>query len=173
MNRNASTNYQYPFPQDPEKWGYEERMYSRGLRHLFDMLFARKLQSSMIADDAVTSRTIKDGSIGLAKVAEGFGKGLDISENETIAGIDDAVSEAQGTADDAQDAAEDAQSAAEQAQETADNALEAAGTAQTTADGLKDLLMPIGITVICATAPAFGTWVTTTVDQKTAWTRTT
>lgn len=171
--KRATTGYQYPFPQDPEKWGYEERAYSRGLRNLFDILFARKLTSALIADDAITSRNIKEGSIGLTHVVTGFGKGLDISENETIAGLDDAVIEAQGTADDAQDAAEDAQTAAEAAQGTADDALEAANTAQSTADGLKDLLMPVGITVISATAPSFGTWTATTVDSKTAWTRTT
>ena len=162
----ASTGYQYPFPPDPTKWGQEERAYSRGLRNLFDILFARKLQGIMIADGAVTSRTIKAGNVGLTHLAEGIGTGIDISGNETIAALDDAVSEAQGTADDAMDAAEDAQSAAE-------DAMDAAETAQNTADGLKDLLMPVGITIICATAPAFGTWTATTIDSQTAWTRTT
>ena len=133
----------------------------------------------MIADGAITSRNIKTGNVRLVHLADGVGAGLDISENETIAALDDAVSEAQGTADDAQDAAETAQSAAEAAQGTADDAKDAAETAQAaaeaaqnTADGLKDLLMPVGITIIKATAPTFGTWTATTVDSKTAWTRT-
>ena len=36
------TNTGYPFPRVPEKWGRDERNFARGLRILFDMLFARK-----------------------------------------------------------------------------------------------------------------------------------
>ena len=43
--------------------------------------------------------------------------------------------------------------------------------AQSTADGLTDKLMPVGITVITSTSPSYGIWSQITVDGMTAWTR--
>lgn len=168
------TNYQYPFPAEPSKWDQEERNFSQGLRHLFDILFSRKVQNVLIADGAVTSRNIKSESVGLRHLVNGFGRDLDISGNETVARLTDKIDGAQETADDAV-----ADAAA--AQRTADNAASAAATAQSTAnnaqnaaDAVPNTLYPIGIIILNGTAPGFGTWtqVDIGVPAVTAWQRT-
>ena len=89
--KNASTGYQYPYPPEPRSWGQEERQFSNGLRRLFDILFARKLQNVLIADGAVNGRTIAEKSVALRHLVEGFGDELDISRNATIESLDDAI----------------------------------------------------------------------------------
>ena len=147
------TNYQYPFPAEPSKWDQEERNFSQGLRHLFDILFSRKVQNVLIADDAVTSRNIKSESVGLRHLVNGFGRDLDISGNETVARLTDII---------------------ETAQETADDAVADAAAAQRTADAVPNTLYPIGIIILNGTAPGFGTWtqVDIGVPAVTAWQRT-
>lgn len=201
-SKKVFTNYQYPFPAEPSKWDQEERNFSQGLRHLFDILFSRKVQNVLIADGAVTSRNIKSESVGLRHLVNGFGRDLDISDNETVglltSGIeaaqdtaDDAVADAataQSTADAAASAASNAQTtadsagtAAANAQRTADNAASAAATAQSTAnnaknaaDAVPNTLYPIGIIILNSTAPGVGTWtqVDIGVPAVTAWQRT-
>jgi len=184
--RKEVSSYQYPYPAEPKTWNDEERLYGRGLRRLFDILFSRKLQNVMIADGAINSRTIAEEAVQIRHLTEGFGSDLDITGNESITGLNTAVEDAQGTADQAAvDAsaaqqtadraltnAADAQNTADAAQQTADQAVLDAAAAQQTAAGLTDLLMPIGITIIADTAPTWGTWTQTTVDTLTAWTRT-
>ncbi len=145
-NANASTGYQYPYPNEPSKWGFEERQFSQGLRHLFDMLFSRKLQNVLIADGAVNGRTIAKGSVALRHLVEDFGKDLDISENESITELAEDVSGAQSTADSAASAAE----------------------------ALPNTLFPVGCIVLMDSAPSFGTWEETDIglEDVTAWKRT-
>ena len=186
--RKTVSFFQYPYPAEPRNWTEEERAYGRGLKRLFDILFSRKLQNVLIADKAVDARTIDDGAIQLHHLREGFGTDLDITENESVTTLETGVSQAQSTADGAVTAAAAAQQTADQgvldasnamqaasdAQDTADDAVTAAAAAQSTADGLTDQLMPIGITVIMDTSPAFGTWVEVTnigLDVS-AWRRT-
>lgn len=40
--KRTTTNYQYPFPSIPRKWGHDEMQFAQGLRRLFDILFAKK-----------------------------------------------------------------------------------------------------------------------------------
>lgn len=179
--KKVSTNFHYPYPAEPEKWGQEERRFSQGLRQLFDILFARKVQNVLIADNAITSRNIKSKSIGLSHLADGFGASLDITENTTITDIQSNVETAQSTADDAAEAAsaaqitaDDAAAAASAAQSTADDAAESASSAQSTADGIPSIIYPVGIIIIKSTAPSFGTWeeVDIGLQNATAWQRT-
>lgn len=196
------TNYQYPFPAEPSKWDQEERNFSQGLRHLFDILFSRKVQNVLIADGAVTSRNIKSESVGLRHLVNGFGRDLDISDNETVGLLTSDIEAAQNTADDAvadaataQSTADAAASAASNAQTTANTAVSSAAAAQSTADGavtaaaealstansaqstadaVPNTLYPIGIIILNNTAPSFGTWeqVDIGVQAVTAWRRT-
>ena len=177
--RKEVSSYQYPYPAEPRNWNDEERLYARGLRRLFDILFSRKLQNMMIADKAISARTIADGAVQIRHLTEGFGSDLDISGNDSVTTLNTAVSAAQRTADQAVLNASAAQRTADQAvlnasaaQRTADQAVLDAAAAKSTADGLTDKLMPIGITIIADTAPAWGTWTQITVDTMTAWTRT-
>lgn len=193
QRRKTVTSYQYPYPAEPKNWNDEERLYGRGLRRLFDILFSRKLQNVMIADKAINARVIDDGAVQIRHLTEGFGSDLDISSNDSVTTLNTAVSAAQGTADQAVLDASAAQGTADQAvldaanaqgtadqavldasaaQGTADQAVLDAAAAQSTADGLTDKLMPIGITIIAETVPAWGTWTQITVDTLTAWTRT-
>lgn len=193
QRRKTVTSYQYPYPAEPRNWNDEERLYGRGLRRLFDILFSRKLQNVMIADKAVNARTIADEAVQIRHLTEGFGSDLDISGNDSVTTLNTAVSAVQGTADQAVLDASAAQGTADQAvldaaaakgiadqavldaasaQGTADQAVLDAAAAQSTADGLTDKLMPVGITIIADTVPAWGTWTQITVDTLTAWTRT-
>ena len=165
MARKEVTLYQYPYPNEPKNWTQEERMYGQGLRRLFDILFSRKLQNVLIADNAINSRTIADKAVEIRHTADGFGSVLDISENETITTMAGDIQTAQNTADGAVTAAGNAQS-------TADGAVTAAENAQSTANGIPNLLYPVGATVIMASAPSFGTWTQTEISGLTAWTRT-
>lgn len=191
--RKEVTTYQYPYPAEPRNWSDDERLYGRGLRRLFDILFSRKVQNVLIADKAVNARVIEDGAVQIRHLQEGLGTELDISDNQSVIDLANAAGGAQGTADQAvldakaaqgtadqavrdaaaaQGTADGAVSAAASAQQTADSAVSAAAAAQGTANGLPDLLMPVGITIIASTSPSWGTWTQTTVDSKTAWTRT-
>lgn len=191
--RKEVTTYQYPYPAEPRNWSDDERLYGRGLRRLFDILFSRKVQNVLIADKAVNARVIEDGAVQIRHLQEGLGTELDISDNQSVINLANATGGAQDTADQAvrdaaaaqgtanqavQDAAA-AQGTADQAvqdaaaaQQTADNAVSAAAAAQGTADSLTNKLMPVGITIIASSAPSWGAWVQTAVDSKTAWTRT-
>lgn len=127
MNKNASTNYQYPYPAEPRNWNTDERQFSQGLRRLFDILFARKLQGVMIADGAVNGRTIAEASVAQRHLVDGFGAALDISENPDMV-------HATAAAGAAQNAAAAAAVAAAAAQGTANTGVAAAGAAQNAAD---------------------------------------
>lgn len=137
----TSTFQQYPYPPEPSKWTHEERMYAQGLRRLFDILFSRKLQNALIADGAVTSRNIKQKSVALGHLVDGFGSSLDITENQSVINLESDTSTAQATADDAVADAAAAQRTADlatldaaAAQRTADDAVADAAAAQSTAD---------------------------------------
>lgn len=194
MNKNASTNYQYPYPAEPRNWNTDERQFSQGLRRLFDILFARKLQGVMIADGAVNGRTIAEASVAQRHLVDGFGAALDISENPDMvhataaAGAAQnaadaasvAAAAAQGTADTGVAAAADAQAtanravtAASVAKQTADDAVTAAGAAQADVDALPDVFFPVGTIVMMTEAPSFGTWeeIDLGLQDVTAWKR--
>lgn len=159
--RKETTYFNYPYPAEPRGWTQEERIYGQGLRHLFDILFSRKVQNMLIADDAITTRNIKPGSVTTDRMAEGFGTFLDISENESVTGLQDAVTGLQ-------DAVTDLQTAVETAQSTAAAAAAAAAA-------VRDTVMPVGIIIIKDTVPAFGTWQQVDIglaEGFTAWQRT-
>lgn len=139
--RKETTSYQYPYPAEPKTWNDEERLYGRGLRRLFDILFSRKLQNVMIEDKAINARVIADSSVQIRHLADGFGTDLDISDNGSITSLITATGDAQGTADQAvgdaavaQGTADQAVSDAAAAQGIADQAVLDAAAAQSTAD---------------------------------------
>lgn len=159
--RKETTYFNYPYPAEPRDWTREERLYGQGLRRLFDILFSRKVQNVLIADDAITTRNIKPGSVTVDRLAEGLGEFLDISQNESITTL-------QGDVADMSEDISDMQTAVETAQSTADAAASAAAAVQNT-------VMPIGIIIIKDTAPAFGTWQQVDIGLAagfTAWQRT-
>lgn len=177
---NASTNYQYPYPAEPRNWNPEERQFSQGLRRLFDILFARKLQNVMLADGAVNARTVAKGVIGQRHLVPGFGTALDIGSNPTALRLTTEVGAAQHTADIAESAAAIAQhtansagSAAAAAQSTADTAKRTANTAVNAVTALPDELFPVGTIVMMDTAPTFGAWEAFElgIPDVTAWKR--
>lgn len=161
MANKETTYFNYPYPAEPRDWTREERLYGQGLRRLFDILFSRKVQNVLIADDAITTRNIKAGSVTANKVADGFGSSLDISGNESITTLQGDVADMSGDISDLQTAVQTAQS-------TADDAAIAAAAVPNT-------VMPIGIIIIKDTAPAFGTWQQVDIGLPagfTAWQRT-
>ena len=194
MNKNASTNYQYPYPAEPRNWNTDERQFSQGLRRLFDILFARKLQGVMIADGAVNGRTLAEASVAQRHLVDGFGAELDISENPDMVHATAAAGAAQNAADAAavaaaaaqgtantgvaaagaaQNAAAAAATAASAAQQTADDAATAADAAQAEVDALPDVFFPVGTIVMTDEAPSFGTWeeIDLGLQGVTAWKR--
>ena len=142
-------------------------------------------QAQSTADGAVTAAAAAQQTAdrGVSDASNAMQAASDAQD--TADGAVTAAAAAQSTADDAVTAAAAAQStadgavtAAAAAQSTADDAVTAAAaaqqtasTAQQTADGLTDKLMPVGITVITPTSPSYGTWSQTEVGGMTAWTR--
>lgn len=140
-NKRGASSYQYPFPAIPKEWKRDEMQFAFGLRHLFDILFSKKVSSVLIGDGAVVSRNIAKKAVGLSHVADEFGAELDISGNSSVTGLNASVNAAQSRADsaytaagNAQSAADNAASAASQAQQTANTAVTNAAAAQSAAD---------------------------------------
>lgn len=90
-SKKTSANYQYPFPLIPKKWGHDEMQFAQGIRRLFDLLFSKKVQSVLLADESVTSRVLAPKAVALKHIADGFGAALDISGNASITELDRAA----------------------------------------------------------------------------------
>lgn len=90
-SKKTAANYQYPFPLIPKNWGHDEMQFAQGIRRLFDILFSKKVSSVLLADGSVTSRILAKKAVAVANLVDGFGEALDISENESVESLEEAM----------------------------------------------------------------------------------
>lgn len=92
LTQNKQVNsLQYPFPAVPQSWSQEEKQFAQGLRRVFDILFSKKVSSVLLADGSVTSRILAKKAVALSNLIDGFGETLDISENESVESLEEAM----------------------------------------------------------------------------------